>query len=288
MPLAEQERAAIRDLAATGASCTTIAERLGLSVGAVAGSLGGGRKSKVDAAVIDRIRMLHEEGMGQRRIADTVGLSESTVARYLPGTLLSGMVPASGNGNGSTPAPAKEPDPVENSFVEVASEPAPPAPPPGPTPRPVALQSPPTAKQRAAWEAYHRLGSQGAAGRELGIHQGGVRTALLAYMRAMGIDGPIPPPANPPMVGSGADHASDIPAVVPAPVTAVPSPALVDLPSSDQACAEVAITSDPVGAYEAGRRDGLLIAIRELASPPHYTGALDLVARLARVALGDA
>lgn len=50
----------------------------------------------------------------------------------------------------------------------------------------------PTDKQREAWEAVERLGTQLAASRELGIHQGSLQTRMRGYQRAMGITGDLP------------------------------------------------------------------------------------------------
>lgn len=50
----------------------------------------------------------------------------------------------------------------------------------------------PTPKQRAAWEATQRLGSQAAAGRELGVTQGNIAASIRRYMEAMGMTGPVP------------------------------------------------------------------------------------------------
>ena len=73
-----------------------------------------------------------------------------------------------------------------------------------PMPAPVAAPAPdrdprsrrptePTERQRRCWEAYHRHGGQGAAAKALGCTQGSVRSGLLGYMAAAGLEGPIPP-----------------------------------------------------------------------------------------------
>lgn len=54
------------------------------------------------------------------------------------------------------------------------------------------LPGQPTEKQREAWEAVERLGSQIAAAKELGISQGGLQSRMRGYQRAMGIVGDLP------------------------------------------------------------------------------------------------
>jgi len=50
----------------------------------------------------------------------------------------------------------------------------------------------PTARQREVWEAVEEHGTQGAAAKALGITQSAVQSGLKGYMKAMGIDGPMP------------------------------------------------------------------------------------------------
>lgn len=54
------------------------------------------------------------------------------------------------------------------------------------------LPGQPTDKQREAWEAVARLGTQLAACREIGIHQGSLQTRMRGYQRAMGLTGDLP------------------------------------------------------------------------------------------------
>lgn len=61
----------------------------------------------------------------------------------------------------------------------------------------------PTAKQREAWEAVERFGSQIAAIHVLGISQGAIQTRLNGYMRAMGIEGVGTPGASRHPTGTG-------------------------------------------------------------------------------------
>lgn len=61
----------------------------------------------------------------------------------------------------------------------------------------------PTVKQREAWDAVWRLGSQLAACAELGISQGAIQTRLTGYMRAMGIEGGGTPGASRHPTGTG-------------------------------------------------------------------------------------
>jgi hypothetical protein len=50
----------------------------------------------------------------------------------------------------------------------------------------------PTARQREVWAAVQEHGTQGAAARALGVNQSSVQSGLQGYMKAMGIDGPMP------------------------------------------------------------------------------------------------
>lgn len=50
----------------------------------------------------------------------------------------------------------------------------------------------PTERQAQVWEAVARLGGQTAAARELGLTQGAVRSALMGYMAARDMRGPMP------------------------------------------------------------------------------------------------
>lgn len=50
----------------------------------------------------------------------------------------------------------------------------------------------PTERQAQVWEAVTRLGGQTAAARELGLTQGAVRNALMGYMAARDMRGPMP------------------------------------------------------------------------------------------------
>ena len=149
------------------------------------------------------------------------------------------------------PLPTMAPSPVvvrhESPEVPPMPATAQPATDPASLP-PVALMSPPTARQREAWTAYHAHGGQTAAGRVLGIHQAAVRSALVGYMRAVGMEGPIPPP-DPSLVGGPARVPLAADGIV---VDARPLGALVDVadPGADHAeSIPVAETIDAAGAH---------------------------------------
>lgn len=59
-----------------------------------------------------------------------------------------------------------------------------------PAPKPTGKA--PTERQREVWEAVEKHGTQGAAAKALGTTQGSIQSALKGYMRAMGIEGPLP------------------------------------------------------------------------------------------------
>ena len=56
----------------------------------------------------------------------------------------------------------------------------------------LAMTREPTDRQREAWEAVHRLGTQVAAARALDVSQGAIQSLLRGYMAAAGLDGPLP------------------------------------------------------------------------------------------------